>query len=202
MQKIASALCILIISAPMWAWAADNTEGYVEQIIVDRSTRSKVLSDYTHLTRDLIERAWTTPTQLSAQGALKGRVSVNYTVKRNGSLESVELVRGSGNADMDRTLLRAIRNAGPFPQFPDEIPAGKLLIRANFIVADVPTLPVTTVEHETDRKPMPEQASEPSEKKYIWGVPAGSAHRMQPPPTEEMQVPPQPMKKYRWGLEQ
>jgi TonB family protein len=186
----------------MCASAADNAPGFVEQVIVDRSTRSKALCDYTHLTRDLIQRAWTTPTQLSAPGALKGRVSINYTVRSDGSLESVALVRGSGNPDMDRTLLSAIRQAGPFPPFPEEIPAGKLEIRANFIVADLPTLPVTTVEHETDRKPTPEQASKPSEKKYIWGVPAGSAHRMEPAPNEEMQAPPQPMKKYRWGLEQ
>jgi len=116
----------------------------------------------------------------------------------------LELVRGSGNADMDRTLLNAIRAAGPFPRFPEEIHARKVLIRANFIVAETPTVPVTRVDHEIDKKPIPGQDSEPSQKKYIWGVPAGSAHRMEsaPPAAAAVPEPPQATKKYRWGLEE
>lgn len=203
MHKLVTALCILILSVPLCAAAADNSQGLVDQIVIDRSTRSKVLSDYTLLTRDLIQRAWTTPTELSMPGALKGRISINYAVRSDGSLDSVELVRGSGNPDMDRTLMNAIRSAGPFPRFPDEILARKVLIRANFIVAELPTLPVTRVEHEVDRKPIPGQEPEPLQKKYIWGVPAGSAFRMESaPPSADLPAPPQAPKKYRWGLEE
>jgi TonB family protein len=201
MHRIVPALCILILSLPLCASAADQGPVVADHIVVDRSTRSKVLSDYTLLTRDLIQRAWTTPTELSVPGALKGRVSINYTVRSDGLLDSVELVRGSGNPDMDRTLLNAIRKAGPFPQFPDDIQARKLVIRANFIVADLPTLPVTQVEHEIEAKPIPEPTSESAQKKYIWGVPAGNAYRMESAPSTDVPVPPMPSKKFRWGLE-
>ena len=135
-----------------------------------------MLNDYTLLTRDTIQRAWTTPTVLNTPGALKGRISVNYIITRSGALESLELVKGSGNPDMDSTLLQAIRSAAPFPPFPDEIAARKLLIRANFIVADLPTLPVTTVGHEVQNgKSSASDASDRNTKKFIWGAPAGTA---------------------------
>lgn len=203
MHKIVPVLCILLLGLPLCASAADRGPAIADQIVVDRSTRSKVLSDYTLLTRDLIQRAWTTPTELSAPGALKGRVSINYTVRNDGKLESVELVRGSGNPDMDRTLLNAIRKAGPFPQFPEDILARKMVIRANFIVADLPTQPVTTVEHEIEARPVPDQSADPAQKKFIWGVPAGNAYRMESgsPATVDAPLPPPQQKKYRWGLE-
>jgi TonB family protein len=197
---LVGAVCI-VLGASLCASASDMLTATADQLVVDRSTRSKIVNDYTLLTRDAIQSAWNTPTDLSTPGALKGRIGINYTVRRDGSLESVQLVRGSGNPDMDRTLVQAIRSAGPFPPFPDEIQANKLVIRANFIVADMPTLPAVTADHEVPTKPSIEPAPDQNQKKYIWGVPAGSAFRKEPIPEKAPAQTPTPPKKYRWGLE-
>jgi len=203
MNRILVAAVCIVLGVSLGASASERLTTTADQLVVDRSTRSKIVNDYTLLTRDAIQRAWTTPTDLSVPSALKGRVGINYTVRRNGSLESVELVRGSGNPDMDRTLLQAIRSAGPFPPFPDEIQANKLVIRANFIVADMPTLPAVTADHEVAPKPSAEPAADQTQKKYIWGVPAGTAYRKEPIPESAPRTEtPAPAKKYRWGLEQ
>ncbi len=195
-SMIAATALVLILA--LGAMASENIAGIADQVIVDRSTRSKVLNDYTLLTRDTIQRAWTTPTLLNEPGALKGRISINYIITRSGALEGLELVKGSGNADMDRTLLQAIRSAAPFPPFPDEIAARRLLIRANFIVADMPTIPVTTVGHDVENgKSSP---ADQSSKKFIWGTPAGTAGQ-QTPPIENESTPAPPQKKYHWGTD-
>ena len=124
-KKSIIAAIVMVLALTQVAMASENIAGIADQFVVDRSTRSKVLNDYTLLTRDTIQRAWTTPTVLNTPGALKGRISVNYIITRSGALESLELVKGLGNPDMDSTLLQAIRSAAPFPPFPDEITAAQ-----------------------------------------------------------------------------
>jgi len=169
---------------------------------VDGGTRSKVLNDYTLLTRDAIQKTWTIPLDLSSPSAIKGRIRINYTIRRTGELDSVELVRGSGNADMDRSLLEAIRLAQPFPPFPDDVRAVAVSIRANFIVADLPVVPVTTVSQPVE--PAPQAADQPADsqqKKLIWGQPAGSAQPEKEPAAAPTSTPaPEPSaKKFKWG---
>ena len=142
-----------------------------------------------------------TPLDLAVPGALKGRIAINYTVTSSGALESLELVRGSGNHEMDNSLLDAIRAAAPFPPFPDDVAARKLMIKANFVVADVPPVPITTVDLKTD-KPSDQAPSAPAEtggKKFIWGSPAGSADVKPEAPDDEIPPRPEP-RKYNWGL--
>jgi TonB family protein len=179
-----------------------------EQAVVDRSTRSKILNDYALLTRDAIQKAWTTPLDLAVPNALKGRVRINYTIDRKGNLKALELVRGSGIAAMDRSLLTAVRSAAPFPRFPDEIEAPSVLIRANFIVADLPAVPVTRVsQNVTNGKPTNTSVPDIT-KKFQWGVPAGSSDPKSNTPESDKAVtqgndripPPFPSKKYPWGL--
>ncbi len=151
MKVLILVAAMLLMIGALNAEASDSSTTMEYQIVVDRTMRSKVVNDYVLLTRDAIQRAWKTPLDLAADGSVKGRIRVNYIVTRTGGLEGVELIQGSGNADMDRGLLNAIRVAQPFPPFPDEIRASRILVRANFIVAELPTADVTRVS-----QPMPQ----------------------------------------------
>ncbi|HMK33843.1 MAG TPA: TonB family protein [Desulfomonilaceae bacterium] len=185
--------CLL---APAGVWAGSGT---ADQVVVDRSTRNKILNDYTLLTRDCIQRAWTTPLDVVTPRAVKGKIGINYVVKRSGAVERIELVKGSGNLEMDRTLLEAIRSAEPFPPFPDGVDASKIMIRANFIVADVPTLPIVAATHEVDAKKSSEEPA-PGHKKYMWGAPAGSSAVKTDEARDILPAAP-PQKKYKWGID-
>ncbi|MFC1836841.1 energy transducer TonB, partial [Thermodesulfobacteriota bacterium] len=82
------------------------------------------------------------PTDLilfNTAGPVKGRVRITYTIRRSGALHKVQVVGGSGNSQLDHTLLKAIKAAQPFPPFPDGVLASRIVVRANFIVADLPT---------------------------------------------------------------
>jgi TonB family protein len=202
MLKMFPVLLSLVVLMPGYHALANYGQPEADLVIIDRATRDKTLNDYTHLTKSAIQKAWQTPTDIAVPGALKGKIAINYCIDRNGKLESVELVRGSGNPDMDRTLLEAIRSASPFPSFPDQLPAKRVLIRAKFIVAEVPTTAISTVQHSIQRGvnelPLLETLDPP---KLNWGVSAGS------PGTPEVRsdqvnpsVPAPPARKYKWGL--
>ena len=200
MKSILTAL-ILVLMVTVCAFAVENPLSIRDEMIIDRSTRVKPLNDYALLTRDAIQRSWKTPLDLSVPGALKGRITINYTVTRSGALEALELVRGSGNQEMDESLIAAIRAAAPFPPFPDDVAARKLMIKAKFVIADVPAVPVTTVDLKTD-KSGDETAAAPPEtagKKFIWGTPAGSSDVKTDAPDNEIPPRPEP-RKYQWGL--
>lgn len=199
MKRLLIIMAILLTGAIAQAAPYQGSSGK-EGLVVDRTTRDRTLNSYALLTRDLIQGAWKTPLELTATTALKGKVRVNYTIGRSGALESLELVRGSGNSEMDRTLLQAIRAASPFPRFPDEIAARSVTIRANFVVADLPTTPATRVEYRPDES-SDAAATDSGQKKFMWGVPAETAHKKEPNLAKETPIPAPPAKKYRWGME-
>lgn len=206
MKKLLVLTTILVMVPTMAALAADRPVPLADQIVVDRTTRDKTVNDYILLTRTAIQRAWTTPVELASPGAVKARIRINYAIKRSGALQSLKLVRGSGNTELDQTLLQAIRSAAPFPPFPDEIAAQSMLVRANFIVASVPTVAVTTVQHSVGREAAPEIVAPatpsdrtPDRKKLIWGVPAGTALNKESEDGVRGAPVPPPVRKYKWG---
>lgn len=202
MRILALSLSILLILA-FSASAAEQFVPTVDQIVVDKSTRSKALNDYVLSTRDAIQRAWTTPVDTDSSSAIKGHITIYYTVTRSGAVRHVQLVQGSGNAEMDRSLVEAIRFAAPFAPFPRDIPAHQVLIKAKFVVADMPTVPVMTVDAPVKNFSTPEEAtSSDNAKKFKWGVPAATSSRDKLVTTDTNETqPPRQIKKFRWGLE-
>jgi len=202
MKKILVMTMLFVVTAGVAAWAADNPLQLADQVVVDRTTRDKSVNDYIMLTRNEIQRAWTTPVEVTGPDAVKGRIRINYVISRSGALRNLELVSGSGNAELDRSLMEAIRNAAPFPPFPEELRARSMLVRAHFIVADTPTVRVTQVQQDVKKSILPEASSsdnESPEKKLSWGLPAGTAQPSAATPDHDIPAPP-PTKSFKWGL--
>jgi protein TonB len=77
-----------------------------------------------------IELVWGYP---SAAAGAEGDVVVDFIIGRNGRLESVNLIRGSGNRYLDDEALGSIRKASPYDPIPSEYKIANLQIRAHFI---------------------------------------------------------------------
>ncbi len=181
------------------AGAVESSDQVSDQVlVVDRSTQSKPVVDYVRRTRDAIQKAWTTPLDLETPNAFKGRIRVNLLITRSGSLESFKLIESSGYSEMDRSMVEAIRKASPFPPFPQEIAAKKMLIRANLVVANLPSVRPVTV----SGSPLGAAASEPEKSRSApsWGKPAGTATD-KPAQTDETKPKPDnpPRKILKWG---
>ena len=73
-----------------------------------------------HQVRALISRNVVYPSNARIEGA-SGKVVVHLTLKRDGSVESLEVIESAGSRDLDSAVLNAIRRVRHFPPFPEEM---------------------------------------------------------------------------------
>lgn len=73
-----------------------------------------------HQVRALISRNVVYPSNARIEGA-SGKVVVHLTLKRDGSVESLEIIESAGSRDLDSAVLNAIRRVRHFPPFPEEM---------------------------------------------------------------------------------
>lgn len=78
-----------------------------------------------------IELVWQYPYEAQLQG-IQGELTIDFAIGRSGTLQAIELVRGSGFRILDDEALRAIRTAAPFDPIPPQYRIPDLRIRAHF----------------------------------------------------------------------
>ncbi|MFQ5483652.1 MAG: energy transducer TonB, partial [Nitrospinaceae bacterium] len=79
-----------------------------------------------------IERVWVYPAEAARRGQ-SGELTLRFQIQRDGNLQIVRLVEGSGSELLDFAAIRAIKNAAPFYPFPVTIEREKISILATFI---------------------------------------------------------------------
>jgi len=79
-----------------------------------------------------IELVWQYPHE-AAMAGIQGDLTVDFVISRNGDLESVTLLRGSGHKMLDDEAIGSIRTAAPYNPIPDNYKIPNLRIRARFI---------------------------------------------------------------------
>ena len=68
--------------------------------------------------------------------ALQGRQPVvTFEIARDGQVSNLAVKESSGNPYYDRTAMRAIAEAAPFPRLPDEFPGSMLRVHMGFTFA-------------------------------------------------------------------
>jgi protein TonB len=79
-----------------------------------------------------IELVWQYPYDAAVAG-IQGECMIDFVIARNGKLESVELIRGSGHKVLDDEAIRSIRKASPFDPIPADYKIPHLEIRGRFV---------------------------------------------------------------------
>jgi protein TonB len=87
---------------------------------------------YMRMLKQRIESIWTYPEKAVKQG-LSGDLYIRFSIKRDGSLERVELIRTSGYRSLDEAAMKAIKDAQPFWPLPDDWQRDTLVINGHFI---------------------------------------------------------------------
>lgn len=65
------------------------------------------------------------------------RVTVSFTVLRNGFIRDIQVVQASGHEPLDRSALRAVHEAVPLPPFPPLLQRETLAVRFHFLMRGV-----------------------------------------------------------------
>jgi protein TonB len=79
-----------------------------------------------------IELVWQYPYEAASAG-IQGDLTVEFVISRNGNLESVTLLRGSGHKVLDDEAIGSIRTASPYNPIPESYKIPNLRIRARFV---------------------------------------------------------------------
>lgn len=79
-----------------------------------------------------IELVWQYPYEAAVAG-IQGELTLDFVIARNGRVNSIELVRGSGSKILDDEAIRSIRTAAPFDPIPTQYKIPSLQIRGRFV---------------------------------------------------------------------
>ena len=98
---------------------------------ISLDTDDKRYVTYFQVIKERIAAHWSYP-QEARNKLLEGRLLVVFSLNKEGSLTRLDIRESSGYDLLDQEAARAIRNASPFPSFPQHITAGRLNIEATF----------------------------------------------------------------------
>lgn len=73
--------------------------------------------NYTQLIMNIFDRAWTPPSEIADENLI---TEVSIVIHRTGKVTSTRILKRSGNAAMDASVLKAIESVRSVPAFPSE----------------------------------------------------------------------------------
>ncbi|MBI5664700.1 MAG: energy transducer TonB [Nitrospirae bacterium] len=82
--------------------------------------------------KERIESIWQYPKEAARMG-LSGDLYMKFTIRKDGRLGEVELLRTSGFKDLDEAAIKAVKKAEPFWPLPDDWDKDDLEIKGHFI---------------------------------------------------------------------
>jgi len=112
--------------------ARKDQEGTKEGSSITFDTREFKYYGYMQRLREKIQNAWKYPPGAAEKG-IYGDLYIEFTIKKNGRLGAVQLVRTSGYKDLDEYAIKALKDADPYWPLPDDIKEQSLTITGHFI---------------------------------------------------------------------
>jgi protein TonB len=87
---------------------------------------------YNRMLKEKIESIWIYPPDEAAHG-IYGDLLIRFTIKKNGRLGAVEIIRTSGHKDLDDAAMKALRDGEPYWPLPDEWGMQAYTIEGHFV---------------------------------------------------------------------
>jgi len=87
---------------------------------------------YMRMLKERIESIWQYPKEAARMG-LSGDLYMKFTIKKDGRLGEVELLRTSGFKELDEAAIKAVKKAEPFWPLPEDWKKDDLEIKGHFI---------------------------------------------------------------------
>ena len=101
------------------------------EAVVSFNTKSFKYMDYFQSLRKAILMVWIYPEDAIVNGYY-GKIMLRFTVKRDGTLDSIGVVKSTGYKSLDEEAKFAIEAASPYSKFPLDLDKEKLHIVATF----------------------------------------------------------------------
>ena len=96
------------------------------------STRELKYYSYMMRLKHRIESIWVYPEEAARRG-IYGDLWISFTIKKDGSLGEVKLLRTSGYPELDRAAMRALKDGAPYWPLPEKWKIDALTVKGHFI---------------------------------------------------------------------
>ncbi len=96
------------------------------------STKELKYHSYMMKLKERIESIWIYPEEAARKG-IYGDLWISFTIKKDGSLGEVKLLRTSGYPELDRAAMKALRDGAPYWPLPEKWKIDALTVRGHFI---------------------------------------------------------------------
>lgn len=103
-----------------------------EETDISLDSQNPLYKSYFTSVKHQIERFWMYPSE-AAQMGISGTLTLRFRIYRDGTLLSARVVDKSGHKILDFAAIKAVKEAGTFDPFPDDIEKEKLSILATFV---------------------------------------------------------------------
>ena len=90
--------------------------------------------------KNKIQLYWEYP-QLAARNGWEGRLQINFTIRKDGSIGDILLVKSSNYPALDDAAVTALKLASPFPPFPETFGIEQINIKGQFEYSIVYAMP-------------------------------------------------------------
>lgn len=87
---------------------------------------------YMRMLKERIESIWKYPEKAAMLG-ISGELYIRFSIKRDGSIKDVKLMRTSGYKDLDEAAIKALKDGEPYWPLPDDWEGDELSITGHFI---------------------------------------------------------------------
>lgn len=99
---------------------------------ITMDTKNYLYRGYLTMLRQKIESIWVYPPEAAAKG-LYGDLQIRFTIKKDGTLADVDLVRTSGYQMLDAAAIKALRDGAPYWPLPDSWRKKEYTILGHFV---------------------------------------------------------------------
>jgi protein TonB len=111
---------------------AKKTEAQKEKSSITFDVKGFKYDSYMMRLKDKIEGIWQYPSDAAMRG-IYGDLYLSFTIKKNGSLSKVELVRTSGYRSLDEAAMKALKDAAPYWPLPEDWKEEELTVIGHFM---------------------------------------------------------------------
>ena len=87
---------------------------------------------YMRLLKEKIESVWRYPKEAAKLG-VSGDLYIKFSIRRDGTIDEIELIRTSGYSNLDEAVTKALKKAEPYWPLPDDWEGETLEITGHFI---------------------------------------------------------------------
>ena len=114
---------------------AKKTEDQKEKSSISFDVKEFKYDSYMMRLKDKIEGIWQYPSD-AAMGGIYGDLYLSFTIKKNGSLIKMELVRTSGYRSLDEAAMKALEDAAPYWPLPEDWKEEEFTVKGHFIYSN------------------------------------------------------------------